>query len=352
MEPLISVIIPVYNVESYLRECLDSIVGQSYKKLEIILVDDGSTDSSGDICDEYARNDERIKVIHQSNHGLPYTRNVGMDEASGDWIAFPDADDWLEQDAFSKLVSAIKGDAADADIIVYGVCREYRKESKRTGLGVPTGMINDELLDACRVAPFFKLIYHGKIIKFTIYAAWNKLYRREFLQSAGLRFRPEVKKGEDAVFSADMLNDAQRIYYIDDVLYHHRIISSSWDNRYRPDMVEQVRLQHAALEEIIDRRGLSDRVRAMFQCRTSTRLYTCMRQCLFHPDNPHTPKERMQEFIKEANSEPFASAIQNADLSYLTTQEKIFVWLMRHRQYALCVQLARLRANQHAKSMS
>lgn len=351
MEPLISVIVPVYNIETYLRECLDSVVGQSYKNLEIILIDDGSTDSSGAICDEYARNDARVRVIHQSNHGLPYTRNVGMDAASGEWIAFPDADDWLEPDAYSKLVSVINGEAADADIIIYDICREFREESKRTGLGVPGGMIEGELLDACRVAPFYKLIYRGKVIRFTIFAAWNKLYRREFLRSKGLRFRPEVKKGEDLVFSADMLNDAQKIYYKDEVLYHHRIISSSWDNRYRPDMVEQVRLQLAALAEIIERRKLPDRVRAMFQCYTSTRLYTCMRQYLFHPDNPHTPKERMREFIEVANSEPFASAIANADLSYMSAQEKLFVWLMRHRQYALCRMLAQLRAGYSAKSM-
>ena len=102
--PKISVIVPVYKVEPYLRKCLDSIVGQTYQNLEIILVDDGSPDKCGEICDEYARRDERIQVIHQENGGVSAARNAGLKKVTGEWIGWIDPDDWAEPDMFEYLL--------------------------------------------------------------------------------------------------------------------------------------------------------------------------------------------------------------------------------------------------------
>ena len=102
MENIVTVIVPVYNVENYLQQCIDSIIGQSYKYLEIILVDDGSTDGSGKICDEYANQDNRIKVIHKQNGGLVSARKAGLKEATGKYIAFVDSDDWIDTDMYES----------------------------------------------------------------------------------------------------------------------------------------------------------------------------------------------------------------------------------------------------------
>ena len=112
-QPLISVIIPVYNVENYLRECVDSVINQTYKNLEIILVDDGSTDSSGKICDEYAKTDSRITVISQKNSGPSKTRNAGLKNAKGKYIYFLDSDDYIEADAFEQLICTAEKNGAD-----------------------------------------------------------------------------------------------------------------------------------------------------------------------------------------------------------------------------------------------
>ena len=103
MKDLISVIVPVYNVEKYLNKCLDSIISQTYTNLEIILIDDGSTDNCGKICDEYASKDKRIKVIHKENAGVSSARNYGIQCATGDWIMFVDSDDWIEFDAINSI---------------------------------------------------------------------------------------------------------------------------------------------------------------------------------------------------------------------------------------------------------
>ena len=113
MDSLVSVIVPVYKVEKYLSKCLDSIVNQTYKNLEIILVDDGSPDNSGKICDEYAQKDSRIKVIHKENGGLSSARNAGLDIATGEYIAFADSDDSVHLDFVEKLYRAIKEENAD-----------------------------------------------------------------------------------------------------------------------------------------------------------------------------------------------------------------------------------------------
>ncbi len=125
--PLISVIVPVYKVEPYLRRCLDSIVGQTYRNLEIILVDDGSPDNCGAICDEYAAKDGRIKVIHQENRGLSAARNAGLELVSGQYIGFLDSDDWIELDMYSYLLQNIEKYCAD--IAVCGRNEIYKDKS-------------------------------------------------------------------------------------------------------------------------------------------------------------------------------------------------------------------------------
>ena len=119
---MISVIIPVYNVEPYLRKCLDSVVNQTYRNLEILVIDDGSTDGSGAICDEYA-SDRRMRIFHTENRGLSCARNLGLDEAKGEWIGFVDSDDWIEPDMYEALLK--KAEETGADIVECGVFREY-----------------------------------------------------------------------------------------------------------------------------------------------------------------------------------------------------------------------------------
>ena len=115
----ISVIIPVYNVEPYLRQCLDSVVNQTYKNLEIIIIDDGSPDNCGAICDEYAAKDKRIQVIHKENCGLSAARNDGLARATGEWIAFVDSDDWCELDLYEKAIAC--AEKTDPDIVLYSL---------------------------------------------------------------------------------------------------------------------------------------------------------------------------------------------------------------------------------------
>ena len=137
---LLSVIVPVYRVEQYLHKCLDSLVNQTYRDLEIILVDDGSPDTCGAICDAYAARDGRIRVIHQENRGLSGARNTGLDHARGEFVAFVDSDDYLEQDMYAQLMAAAVGESADIVIgdfymiLETGISRRYSRMTVDTPL--------------------------------------------------------------------------------------------------------------------------------------------------------------------------------------------------------------------------
>ena len=119
MENLISVIVPVYNVEKYLDKCINSLINQSYNNLEIILIDDGSTDNCGEICDKYALKDNRIKVIHKKNEGLSAARNLGISISKGDYIIFIDSDDWVDKEILLKLLNLIKKYNSDIAVCDY-----------------------------------------------------------------------------------------------------------------------------------------------------------------------------------------------------------------------------------------
>ena len=132
--PQVSVIIPIYNSEKYLHECLDSVINQTYKDIEIILVDDGSTDKSSSICDEYAKKDERIKVFHTSNNGPSHARNIGIDNATGEYIVFQDSDDYIELNMIEDTVKeALK---SDSDLVISGHKTFFEEERKKPIIGL------------------------------------------------------------------------------------------------------------------------------------------------------------------------------------------------------------------------
>ena len=211
---MISVIIPVYNVEKYLRKCVYSVINQTYKDLEIILVDDGSTDASGSICDEFIKLDKRIKVIHKENGGLSDARNVGIDIANGDYIAFLDSDDWIDIKCYEKLYKIIK--KYDADI----ACCNFRKAYKET----------EELEHSSKEQVYsnidaLKEIYLNKGLQMIV--AWNKLQKKELFID---KRYPKGKIHEDEFLTPKILYDAKKIAYTDDELIYYRYVENSITN--------------------------------------------------------------------------------------------------------------------------
>ena len=202
---IISVIVPVYKVEQYLPKCIESIINQTYRNLEIILVDDGSPDGCGEICDTYSHKDERIKVFHTTNGGLSAARNFGITKARGEYIGFVDSDDWIEPTMYEVLLNQIED--KQADIAICGYCYEY---PKRKVIISTTDDIYEGELNLVRA------LAYGNISK----GAWNKLYRRTCF--ANIEF-PEGHVYEDVTVLCKLFSEtASSAVSCSKTLYHYR----------------------------------------------------------------------------------------------------------------------------------
>ena len=209
-DKLISVIIPVYKVEKYLEECVDSIISQTYENLEIILVDDGSPDKCPDLCDRYKETDGRIKVIHKENGGLSSARNAGIDICSGEYIAFIDSDDRIAEDYMEKLCSAIETENADiamCDFMYTGLLAQYNK--KYNSLRFPRFIADwREVLRR----------YYEDENGTALVVAWGKLYRRELFRT--LRY-PVGRIHEDEFVFAELMLNCRKAVWIEEKLYFY-----------------------------------------------------------------------------------------------------------------------------------
>ena len=203
----VSIIVPVYNVERYLPECLDSILDQSYPKFELILVDDGSTDGSALLCDEYAARDNRIVLVHQKNAGAANAKNAALDLASGDYIAFVDSDDWVERDWLQRMVSVLE--QREADLVECSFVREFRN---RTEAGNDEAFVNRLFSTEEYLSQYLSI--------WTCSLFWNKLFKRELTEN--IRFRKERRCIDDEFYTYKVVSEAKRIQRIHDTLYHYR----------------------------------------------------------------------------------------------------------------------------------
>lgn len=210
IKKIISVIVPVYNVESYLERCILSIVNQHYEHLEIILVDDGSKDGCPIICDKWADKDKRIKVIHKKNGGLSDARNVGIEAATGDYLLFVDSDDYIELTMCDRLLTAIEN--TEADIAVCNLFWDYPKHKKVDKLQQMDG----DVVPKTRILEEYFLRSSVAMV-----VAWNKLYRRKlFFTTENIRY-PVGRLHEDEFTSYRLLYTADKTVFIDAPLYHY-----------------------------------------------------------------------------------------------------------------------------------
>ena len=196
--PKISVIVPVYNAAKHLNKCVDSILAQTYNHFELLLVDDGSKDDSGKICDEYAASDPRVYVFHKANGGVSSARNVGLDHATGEWISFCDSDDWVSEEYLQNLVKYIDD---EVDLVFSYATIVFQDGSQRrecfSERRIP--------LEKIEIA-FLENEFHGHT------SPWSKLYRRRVIEESKLRFCQDVQIGEDAIFLYDFILYSRYIY--------------------------------------------------------------------------------------------------------------------------------------------
>ena len=225
--PLISVIVPVFGIERYIGECIESIINQTYRNLEIILVDDGSTDRCPEICDLYSKKEERIKVIHKKNGGLVSARKAGLKMATGQYVGYVDGDDYLKPCFYESLLNTI----GDADVVCAGFTRKlFDKKAKIKNL-IPSGIYEDKELQRIKK----KIISIGAFYTpgITTYL-WNKLFKRSILEQYQFSISNDISIGEDAAVTYPLLINCSKIVISDNTDYVYRQREDSMLKTIRP----------------------------------------------------------------------------------------------------------------------
>lgn len=240
--PKISVIVPVYKAEKYLLQCVESILGQSFEDLEILLIDDGSPDNSGKLCDEFARKDSRVRVIHKENGGVSTARNTGLDAAAGEYITFVDSDDYIDACMYEKMLAEAE---YGAELVMCDCLKEFADRSMRYTHPIRAGYYDREQLEQ-------EYFPHLLMMENVEYPATISncllLFRRELAE--GIRYLTGVRYSEDLLFGAQLMYNARSFCYLKgQAYYHYRMNDQSATHRFVPDKWNDYQRLHRGIQE-------------------------------------------------------------------------------------------------------
>lgn len=253
---LISIIVPIYNSQEYLGQCLDSVIAQTYQKLEIILVDDGSTDGSYDICKNYVDVDNRVKLLHTENGGEASARKAGFYASSGAIITFVDSDDWLETDAIERMYAEME--MQDADIVVTGFMETRGEKGRIVYNRLPSGVYQGERL---RTELFPTMLCHADYFELGLWPYfWNKMFRRGVLEPCIVSLNEELVVGVDAVGTFPAFLNAKVVSIMHEAFYHYRIHPKSIMHKFRSEKEEvgNIKTQYREMKRLFVESGFGD----------------------------------------------------------------------------------------------
>ena len=342
MNAFATVIVPVYKIrEAYLRKCLDSLCAQTFSEFNVILIDDGSPDQCGAICDEYAEKDNRFSVIHQQNSGVSAARNSGIRAAQTEWILFVDADDWTEPDFLETLYRECS--VSCADIYIFDYYNELPGKPVSRKLKQDSGYLDEKWKNALRIAPFHFLKVDEKKITYVSHAVWNKMFRTALIKDNRICFDAGAKRGEDSLFLCQALQCTEKIYYIDAALYHYRRQRESSTNVSNRNISQDNEFVFRRKKEIIQEYGLSAEYLDALSANICTRLYSSMRLWYFNEKNPKSSSSVKKEILQTIDSEPYKTAFLEVKYKNLSYEQKIFVFLLKHKMITTVQFLVRLR---------
>lgn len=333
MEELISIIVPIYNVEKYLPKCIESIINQTYEKLEIILVDDGSIDNSGKICDEYAQKDSRIKVIHKDNGGVSSARNIGIEEAIGAWICFIDADDWIENNFCVELYQKAK--EKNADIVQCAYNRVTNSNVEKVNCDNKEYEYNSReyLIQTLNPQTGFGFCH-------------MKIYKREIIRE--IRFKEGLKVGEDALFGEQISQNVNKTIMLQKALYNYRINSNSVVRKFDENYVDKYLESMIINKEYLNENYKEDKevMQNYYNFVAYHVLLIAVNYC-YHPDNKAKNKTRL---LKEVcNIEVFKEGIRNSNYENLSLTRKITLFTLKSYLYLIAGMICRFRQYQSNK---
>ena len=327
--PFLSIIVPVYNVESYLACCLDSILAQTFADFEVLLIDDGSIDASGAICDDYAKKDSRIRCFHQENGGHMSARQAGFRQASGKYVTFVDSDDWIDPAMYQTMCAA--AEKHDTDVI----CCNYtavtpEKEIKRLDFCTP-GCYDKQRLEK-EIYPH--MLFAGGFFHYGISPSLcNKLFRRSLFEKHLFQVPLSLKLGEDGLAVYSCLLEASSVCFLPEAFYYYRSSASSLTHTMDRGRLTENRLLFATYDKLIDL--------AAYPSMEKQLLYYYVYQCLLtfpsvFQNALKASQNLKKDFLSECHYPPIQRAFRAVKIGDITgLHNKAYVFCIRHRLYRL-----------------
>lgn len=322
--PKVSIIVPVYNAEKYLQECVESVLCQTLSDIELILVDDGSTDSSPALCDQYAAQDRRVKVIHKPNGRAASARNAGLRAASGEYVAFVDADDWISPDMYEKMLQT------NADVTLCDYVRfQGEKQLPFTQPNVAAGFYNKAQI---REKIYPHLVMDGLEYPITI-SNWALLIRREVIVKKCLSYREDIRISEDAPFGSEVLYCADSFAYLKgEQLYHYRMTEGSASRTYQPWWWDSSLKINEETENFFTKCADYDFTQQI----KSNMFYLARAEIYYIMANPKLSRKEQNNKIKAVMNHPrVIRMMKEFDVGPYPIQFKLLYWSIRYRSVAL-----------------
>lgn len=327
----ISVIVPIFNAESYIAECLKSIQNQTYTNLEVIVINDGSCDNSGKICKDFANNDERFIYIEQNNKGVCEARNKGLEISSGDYIFFSDADDWLEPESIQKLYNSIINNKTDLSIGNLNVIVNGKKILKRV-FDKSFSTDNKDWINKYQMScigygynpnPGTKMNLTG------LGSMGNKLYKSKIIKEYELKF--DTRSGgiyEDNLFVLHYLEYCEAVSFIDYLVYNYRRVSNSNSRGFKKETLDINQKIFSLINEFIFKykSNYLDEYMKAFYIYVIRRLYDSLGAYFFAKNKNKSNRESMRELKKLLNSKPYSEAIKHVDHKLLNYKNHRLIW--------------------------
>ena len=336
---LVSIIIPIFNVEKYLDRCIESVVNQTYKKIEIILVDDGSTDRCPQMCDEWGLKDSRIKVVHKENAGLGMARNTGIDNASGEYIFFFDSDDYVDVTIVERCVkSALEN---DSEVVAYG-----RNDVYDDGRIVPRGIKTEKTLfsdsEICNIVLPAMFTYE---LGFGV-SSWGKMYKLELFNRFNKRFVSEKQIiSEDAYFAIDLYTDVNRVSIVCENLYFYCKRGNSLSQIYNPERQSKNDAFYLKAIDLAKNRGLSKRVIDSIAARYQMYTFSAIKQIVAAELDKSEKKKEIRKIFK---SKVLRSTLTKDIIAKHNKKLRLFYFLLKSRLYWLCEKMIELKVKSNA----
>ena len=320
---LISIIIPVYNVRSYLARCLDSVLKQTYKNLEIIVVDDGSTDGSAKICDEYAEKDARIRVIHRGNNGVSSARNLGKEIATGKWLSFVDADDTIEPEFCEEMLRCAKDKCVDY------VCSGYKRVYPRGAEAYNTSyqrkvLKKDDFIYCLMNVQFGYGFVHMKLIKSSI----AKL----------VSFDQNLEVGEDALYNLEIADKLAEVAILEKPLYNYYASSNSVVKRWDKNYIKKYQKAVETIKEYMEEK-YGDKYKDEVENFVTYHAFLILVNYCCHDKNKH----KLASLKKLMKIDVFKEAIETSSYDNLSLTRKVTLWNMKHGWLRICILIGRVR---------